>query len=170
MQDFHRAILDAHPQIIHFSGHGTGEEGLALEDNQGNIVFLETERVERLFKLFAKKGVECVFLNACYSEVQAKAIQKHIPYVVGMNQSITDEAAILFSTSFYDAIGAGDNVEFAFELGCIQLMGLGKEYNSPTTQAPNIGDLAYMYFSLSINNINDKHSNSSDLKYLRHKT
>ena len=126
-QDFYRAILDTEPQIIHFSGHGVGDEGLALEDEQGNIAFLGTAQIERLFKLFATTGVECVVLNACYSEVQAKVIQKHIPYVVGMNQSITDEAAIRFATTFYDAIGAGKDVDFAFELGCIQLMDLGKD-------------------------------------------
>ena len=127
MQDFHRAILDTRPEIIHFSGHGTGEEGLALEDSQGNVVFLSTAKVERLFKLFGTKGVECVFLNACYSEAQAAAIQKHIPYVVGMNQSITDTAAIQFATAFYDGIGAGEDIESAFELGCISLMDLGKD-------------------------------------------
>ena len=127
MQDFHRAILDARPQIIHFSGHGTCEEGLALEDSQGNVAFLSTEKVERLFKLFGMKGVKCVFLNACYSETQAEAIQKHIPYVVGMNQSITDKAAIQFATAFYDGIGAGEEIDSAFELGCISLMDFGKD-------------------------------------------
>ncbi len=61
--------------------------------------------------------MECVLLNACYSEVQAKAIAQHIPYVIGMNQAIGDRAAIEFATSFYDALGAGESVDFAFRLG-----------------------------------------------------
>ena len=52
-----------------------------------------------LFKLF-KDRVECVVLNACYSEVQAKAIAKQIPYVIGMNKAIGDKAAIVFSDAF----------------------------------------------------------------------
>ncbi len=33
-------------------------------------------------------------LNACYSEVQAAEINKHINYVIGIKQEITDKAAI----------------------------------------------------------------------------
>ncbi|NEP20209.1 MAG: TIR domain-containing protein, partial [Leptolyngbya sp. SIO4C1] len=30
--DIQRAMLDVEPQIIHFSGHGAGEQGLVFED------------------------------------------------------------------------------------------------------------------------------------------
>jgi hypothetical protein len=43
-----------------------------------------------------------------------------------MNQAIGDKAAIEFAVSFYDAIGAGRDVPFAFELAknAIQLAGI----------------------------------------------
>ncbi|WP_414620148.1 CHAT domain-containing protein [Calothrix sp. CCY 0018] len=129
-RDFYRAILDTQPQIIHFCGHGAGEDGILLEDETGMTAFVEAETLASLFKLFAKKGVECVVLNACYSEVQAEAISQHINYVVGMNQAIGDKAAINFAVAFYDALAAGEDVEFAFELGCSQLVGL-KENQTP---------------------------------------
>ena len=34
-RDVHRAMLDEKPQIVHFSGHGAGEEGLVFEDEVG---------------------------------------------------------------------------------------------------------------------------------------
>src|SRR5689334_11261508 len=34
-RDIHRAILEYEPHIIHFSGHGTGEQGLVFEDESG---------------------------------------------------------------------------------------------------------------------------------------
>ena len=37
-------------------------------------------------------------------------------FVVGMNREIGDSAAIEFSAAFYDALGAGESVEFAFAL------------------------------------------------------
>jgi len=117
-RDFRRHLLDAHPQIVHFSGHGTGEDGLILEDNVGNAHLVSTEALESLFKLFASKGVECVLLNACYSEAQAEAISQHIGYVIGMDKSIGDKAAISFAVAFYDALGSGWSYEEAFELGC----------------------------------------------------
>jgi hypothetical protein len=78
---------------------------------------VSTESLARLFKLFKHK-IECVFLNACYSEVQAEAIYQHINCVVGMNQTIGDRAAIKFAVGFYDALGAGRSFEDAYEIGC----------------------------------------------------
>jgi AAA-like domain len=60
----------------------------------------------------------CVLLNACYSEVQARAIAQHIPYVIGMNQAIGDTAAREFAVGFYDALGAGRDIEFAYRFAC----------------------------------------------------
>ena len=136
-RDFYRAILDTHPQIIHFCGHGAGEDGIVLEDETGTIAFVQADALANLFKLFAKKGVDCVVLNACYSEVQAEAISQHINHVIGMNRAIGDKAAINFAVAFYDALAAGEDVKFAFELGRSQLIGL-KENQTPVLKTKNI--------------------------------
>lgn len=91
-RDVRRAILDYKPQVVHFCGHGEGQKGLVLEDDQGKPKLVSTEALADLFKLFADQ-VECVLLNACYSEVQAKAIAQHINAVIGMTQPIGDRAA-----------------------------------------------------------------------------
>jgi hypothetical protein len=116
-RDVQRALIVHKPQIVHFCGHGTGAEGLVLADESGQIKAISTVALTTLFELFANQ-VECVLLNGCYSEVQADAIAHHIPYVIGMNQPIGDSAAIEFATSFYDALGEGESVDFAFRLGC----------------------------------------------------
>ncbi|MDJ0677106.1 MAG: GUN4 domain-containing protein [Calothrix sp. MO_167.B42] len=113
----HGSILHYEPQIIHFSGHGTGEPGLAFEDSTGQQKLVDAEALAGLFELFADQ-VKCVVLNACYSEIQAKAIAQHIDYVIGMSQEIGDKAAIKFTTGFYGALGAGRDFEFAYKLGC----------------------------------------------------
>ncbi|KAB8313974.1 CHAT domain-containing protein [Tolypothrix campylonemoides VB511288] len=125
VQEVYQSLLDFKPQIVHFSGHGSGDDGLVLEDETGNVRLVDTVALANLFELFSST-IECVVLNACYSEVQAKAIVKHIPYVIGMNKQIGDKAAIKFATGFYNALGAGESVEFAYKLGCnvIQLEGI----------------------------------------------
>ena len=125
VQDVYQALLDFKPQFVHFSGHGSGDDGLVLEDETGNVQLVDTQALAELFKLFAG-NIECVVLNACYSEVQAQAITLHIPYVIGMKKAIGDLAAIKFATGFYNALGAGESVEFAYKLGCsvIQLDGI----------------------------------------------
>lgn len=116
-EDLRRALLDCEPDIVHFSGHGMRTEGLALEDKSGNVKFASGEALAGLFKLFVGK-VECVLLNACYSEAQAEAISPYVDYVIGMNQAVGDQAALAFAVGFYDALGAGRLVEEAYAFGC----------------------------------------------------
>jgi hypothetical protein len=124
-RDIQQAMLDFKPQVVHFSGHGAGKNGLAFEDVTGQEKLVSSGALASLFKLFASR-VECVVLNACYSEFQAEAISQHINYVIGMSQSIGDKAAIEFAVGFYAALGAGESIEFAYELGrnAIQLEGI----------------------------------------------
>ncbi|HLP90782.1 MAG TPA: AAA-like domain-containing protein [Nostocaceae cyanobacterium] len=122
--DLRRALLDNEPEILHFSGHGAGNPGLVLEDNAGQKQLVSTDALANLFKSF--KNIECIILNACYSEVQADAIHQYINNIVGMNQPIGDKDAIQFATGFYDALGAGKSYAEAFEIGknAIELEGL----------------------------------------------
>ncbi|GEM_PF-5603218 len=126
-RDIQRAMLESNPHIVHFAGHGAGEEGLIFEDEAGQPKFVTTPALAGLFQLFADQ-VECVVLNGCYSQVQAEAISEHIHYVIGIQQTIGDKAAISFAASFYDALGAGRPFEFAYKLGCnaIQMEGIQK--------------------------------------------
>ncbi|KAB8332652.1 CHAT domain-containing protein [Scytonema tolypothrichoides VB-61278] len=126
-RDIHRAILEYEPHIIHFSGHGSFEDGLVFEDEASQIKLVDAQALAGLFQLFADQ-VECVVLNACYSEYQARAIAQHIHYVVGMSQAIQDRAAIEFAVGFYDALGADKSYEFAYKLGCslIQVAGISQ--------------------------------------------
>lgn len=114
--DMRRAFLNLNPNIVHFCGHGSDEEGLLFEDNNRQTKLISTDALAEFFALFSDK-VECVVLNACYAEIQAKAIAKHISYVIGMSKAIGDTAAIEFAVAFYDALGAGKSIEFAHEIG-----------------------------------------------------
>jgi hypothetical protein len=118
--DMQRAILEYSPQVVHFSGHGTGDQGLVLEDENGNVKLVNADALAALFELFAD-GLQCVVLNACYSDVQAIAITQYIPYVIGMGNRIGDRAAITFAVAFYDALGAGRDVEFSYKHACVAI-------------------------------------------------
>ena len=124
-RDIQQAILDFKPQIVHFSGHGSEKNGLIFEDVNGEAKSISGEALASLFRLFSNQ-VECVILNACYSKVQAEAIAEHTNYVIGMSQDIGDHAAIEFSIGFYTALGAGESIDFSYQLGCnaIQLEGI----------------------------------------------
>jgi HEAT repeats/CHAT domain len=114
--DLRRALLDYCPHILHFCGHGEGETGIVLENDRGKAKLVSTQAIANLFKLVADQGLECVILNACYSEIQAEAIAQYIPYVIGMSDSILDKTALKFAIGFYDALGAGWSYEKAYEM------------------------------------------------------
>lgn len=125
VRDLQTAMQEHEPTIVHFCGHGAGEQGIVLEDNNGNTQLVNSEALANFFKLFEDE-VECVVLNACFSEIQAKEIVKHIPYVIGMVKEIGDDAAIEFAVGFYGALASGKDYEKAFKFGCsaIELMGI----------------------------------------------
>lgn len=128
-RDVRRALLEHRPGIVHFCGHGTGDEGLVLEDDRGTSQIVSTSALAGLFALFSQQ-VKCVVLNACFSESQAKAIAEHVECVVGMSRAIADHAAIEFAIGFYDAIAAGEEYEVAYRFGCnaIELSGLADHH------------------------------------------
>ncbi|NJN12752.1 MAG: CHAT domain-containing protein [Richelia sp. RM1_1_1] len=102
-QDIRRAIAEEQPQIVHFCGHGLEDGSLLLEDDGGNNKPVAPEGLALLFELHLDY-IECVVLNACYSEKSAMAITQYINYAIGMNQPIEDKAAIVFAQGFYDGL------------------------------------------------------------------
>jgi len=146
-RDVRRAVLDFRPNIIHFSGHGAGSTGLSFEDETGKEKLVTAQALAGLFGQFAKQ-VECVVLNACYSEEQALAIAQHIDYVIGMNAAIGDRAALEFAVGFYDALVAYDprydtysRIEFAFNIACnaIQFAGVAGDSIPIMKKKPHLG-------------------------------
>jgi CHAT domain len=130
VKDLRRALLNEQPHIVHFSGHGT-TSGLILEDDNGLTQLVSESALASLFENY-RRQVECVVLNACYSEVQAQAIYGQIDCVIGMNQPIGDTSAINFATGFYDAVFSGESYHYAFNCGLssMQLEG-SKEHSTP---------------------------------------
>ena len=118
-QEFRRTLLGHKPNIVHFSGHGGGEQGLALMGDNGEAFLVKVAPLAKFFKALQEIFfIDCVFLNACYSDVQAEGIYPYVNYVVGMNQKIGDEAAKQFAIGFYDTLFAGQSIKSAFDLGC----------------------------------------------------
>ena len=99
------------PNILHFSGHGTERSALVFQDDET----ISTQQLEKTFKSLLPFKISVVFLNSCYSKVQARSISKFVNYVIGMRDSITDEAAILFSSAFYKSLSDTPDIEKAFQ-------------------------------------------------------
>lgn len=117
------------PHIVHFSMHGTERGELQFASGDGGSTRVDAATLAEVFGLFKDHGVEVVVLNACSSQLQAAAIAAKIPCVVGMAAEISDDAARVFSTGLYRAVGFGEPLRAAFEQGiaAIRLARLGEE-------------------------------------------
>lgn len=118
--DLQMLLMRHQPDIVHFAGHGSPTGEITLEGTDGSQRPVSPAALSRLFAIL-KGNVRCVVLNACYSEQQAQAIGAHIDFVVGMSKAVGDKAAIRFSAAFYQALGYGQNIRTAFELGRSQI-------------------------------------------------
>lgn len=113
--DLPELLLRHEPNVVHFSGHGA-VVGLVAEQNDGSAALIPPEAAAALFRALSAP-LRLVVLNACLSETQADAIAGEVGCVVGMTGEIGDGAAILFATGFYQALGYGQSVQKAFDLG-----------------------------------------------------
>ncbi|MBX2862536.1 MAG: AAA-like domain-containing protein [Leptolyngbyaceae cyanobacterium MAG.088] len=130
-EDLIQSLMSHQPHIVHFIGHGVGDHGLVLDDSRGRSQLVPTRALARLFQQVS--SVECVLLNACYSDSQAQAISQFVSCVIGMNQPIGDVAAISFSRGFYTALGHSSSYEAAYEMGrtAIDLEDIADEVSTP---------------------------------------
>ncbi|MEZ4860381.1 MAG: HEAT repeat domain-containing protein [Caldilineaceae bacterium] len=147
IDDLQELLLRYQPDIVHFSGHGSNQSEIMLQDAHGNGVTVPTAALSNLFRLF-REHVRCVVLSTCYADGQAMSIAQHIDCVVGMSDAISDQAARKFTTAFYRAVGYGRTVQEAFELGCsqIELSNLQERYK-PKLLAPRV-DPAQLVFAV----------------------
>jgi hypothetical protein len=114
-------LLRCKPQILHFSGHGSRQRGIFLEDENGTSQAVSGPQLARLLGQFSQ-NLRCVVLNACYSEEQAQAVAREIDCVVGMSTTVADLAAIRFAAVFYEALASGSDVRAAFDLCCADVV------------------------------------------------
>jgi len=131
--DLFQFINEVNPTILHFSGHGTADGKLVFQDNKDQP---KTVNVDTLVEMInaSSDDIRLVVLNNCFSSTISEKIIDNIEASIGMNTSIGDEAAIVFASQLYSAIGFGHSLEKAFQQAIVAL----KLYEIPETQTPQL--------------------------------
>lgn len=114
LDDFRLEMLEFKPNILHFCGHGSGDKGIILESDNSGAQFLEGKRLANFLGNFTSH-LECVILNACFSEKQAEDIRNQVDFVVGMKEAIGDKIASRFSVLFFEAVFAQRDYQASFD-------------------------------------------------------
>ena len=155
--------LDREPRFFHFGGNALYNDpdygsGIVLVGEKPNEVRLvDGDILSSIFSNFS--SVECVFLNACNTMPFGIKISRHTPFVIAMSHYITDQFAIDFSSRFYEAIGGGKDIKFAFDysINTLRLMGNYKQEQIETPQLLIQGEhYAFNWHGLSYEEWKDK--------------
>lgn len=126
---FREAVGDFHPHIIHYIGHSyfDGREGY-LKFECGTQGEYDAITADELRFMLSNDRPWLVVLNSCESGItsherpMAGVAQNllgrlNIPFVVAMQQPISDDGAILFSQTLYAELTAGQTVANAVTAG-----------------------------------------------------
>ncbi|MDN3398284.1 hypothetical protein QL919_06030 [Psychrobacter sp. APC 3426] len=131
--DVLQAINELNPTVVHFSGHGSDSDSdeIVFQDAEGKAKLISKEAIVQTM-MASSNTIRLVFFNTCYSHNQARSVVEHVEAAIGMNTTIGDNAARIFSSQFYSAIGFGISLGKAFEQAKALLMMEGiKEENTP---------------------------------------
>jgi hypothetical protein len=113
IQDFTSALTRCQPHVVHFSGHGGIEQGVAFEGPGRFSRPAGKEELTNLFKVLARDA-RLIFLNACHTSEQAAILGQIFDYTIGTNSLIRDADARDFAGAFYRALFDGATVPGAF--------------------------------------------------------
>lgn len=105
LNDLHYAVSRYLPEALHFSGHAV-PEGIYLRDARGNPFLLAMEHICGIIEA-GHAHLQCVVLNARYTDAAAAHIAGHAPLVIGTSAEIHDSTSIRFSESFYQHVALG---------------------------------------------------------------
>jgi predicted nucleic acid-binding Zn-ribbon protein len=129
--DLLQALNEYEPTIVHFSGHGSDADEIIFQTSDGKSKLVSKEALVQTM-MVSCEGIRLVFFNTCYSKNQAEAISQFVEATIGMNTTIGDEAARVFSSQFYSSISFGNSVKKAFlqAKALLMLEGISEE-NTP---------------------------------------
>jgi hypothetical protein len=146
--DLQETLLEHQPHIVHFSGRGTKNQGIILENDAGQTQTLSEQVLTGLFRTL-KDNIRIIVFNACYTNRQAAALAEIVDYAIGINESVESDTAVTFSTSFYQALAFGRTVKEAFDLAVTQLMlEKAEEYQRPVFKTHSDVDISQSFLKL----------------------
>lgn len=117
-EEFRDTLADWQPHIIHYIGHSSFRDGMGylyFENEEGGEEGSDRVSADTLRNMLINDRPWLVVLNSCESGATSKEQpmggvaqsllgRLNIPFVIGMQQPVSDDAAICFSRAFYGAL------------------------------------------------------------------
>jgi hypothetical protein len=112
--DLQRFLMMYEPHIVHFSGHASKRKKIILGGSPGRGKEVDRQGLVEVFALY-QNHVRLVFLNACFTRIQARSLSRVVDYSMGTGNAIGDKGGVAFAGAFYRALSFGKSVKEAFQ-------------------------------------------------------
>jgi hypothetical protein len=126
VQDFTSSIWQEKPNIVHFSGHGSGGI-IHIRGNNDRVFELSAGSLSDQLEI-NKEFVEGIVLSACETDTYLEKMVEHLVFAVGMKGKPSNRVAIDFSIGFYQGLAQGYSPENAFKNGLTQLEAKNQQF------------------------------------------
>jgi hypothetical protein len=137
-EDLFAQLNEHNADVFHFSGSMT-EGDVLLHAEGGGVRTVSQSALVGLVRS-AGKSMRLAVLNACNSLGCAEALADVVGCAIGVRADITDPEAILYSKTFYGALGYGRNVQECHEQAilALQMEGAPREHWPELRVAANV--------------------------------
>ncbi len=135
---FDEKLREFQPHIVHILAHGrfTSDGEIALIGKDNHPLWYKDADFAALFEswtpgmvfLHACEGAQ-TSLNDAFVGLASRIVQGNIPVVLAMRYPITNKIAVAFSQEFYNALGRGEPVDGATQLG---RRSIGRDFSNDT--------------------------------------
>lgn len=125
-KDIIEILSNTEYDIVQFSGHGS-QEGIFLESStsQGGTM-VTVSQLSALLKA-TSKHLKLLVLNSCFSSSSVPSLIDFAQYLITIGGEANDEAAIQFSSTFYELLFLHGSIERAFGVAQQVASGLSAE-------------------------------------------
>ena len=142
IEELHEYLEEYKPAILHISGHGNKQGVLYFHDDENYKKEVSIPKFCGFIKNY-DTHLSCIFLNACFSLTGIQDIQDmKNQAIIGMNNEIPNDTAIIFSKAFYTSLFGGKSIADSFDsaIGVVGLDGFGDE-NIPCIKGDALGKI-----------------------------
>ncbi len=116
-RDMIERLTEGRFRVLHFDGYGNTDGSLIFESLHGEAHLVSPGLLARMV---TERGIRLVVLRVPNASQCVEALRDAgVPAVVGMIDTIQNDAAVLFISRFYRELSRGRPLKEAFEQGCL---------------------------------------------------
>jgi hypothetical protein len=115
-----KKINEVKPNVVVISMHGSQEKGLMFKEGNNTAAPFAIDNFVRAIRELTQSRfnrLDCIVFSCCHSQEFAEKAIQYIPYAIGIEGPIQDEAMPVFTDGFFDSYFSDKEIEQAYRMG-----------------------------------------------------